>query len=177
MLTLRRETCSIQPVELRLTRKGIAVANEEKITTASDAHTDSNTNVSTTTNTEATSARMIDYGVGLRLSDHTLETIYAGWKYLSDGKKSLNQTLSYATSVPFFLDVELKKPNQARTPEVQLAIWQAALFKKRQYHGWDLSMPMPGICIRDHEWSFYITFHDGEDRLVCHIWLAIYPPK
>lgn len=65
-----------------MTRRGVAVANEEKVTVVSNADTDSNTSSNTITNMEATSAQM------LRLPDRKLETNYAAWEHMTDCKKS-----------------------------------------------------------------------------------------
>ena len=43
-------------------------------------------------------------------------------------------------------------------------LWQSAGFTKRKYHGRDKEvMPMPGICIVGHVWTYYITFQEKED--------------
>lgn len=108
---------------------------------------------------------MIDYAFGLELSWSDEDTIHHAFKNLPDNAKSLNQALSYQDTVPMFLDIELKKQYTDRAPEVQLAIWQAAGFKKRRMHKW-ADMPMPGITINGHEWHFFITFPIGKDALV-----------
>ena len=107
---------------------------------------------------------MIDLGIGLVLSFDEQRTVQRYFRSVLDGEKSLNQTLSYPVSIPLFLDLELKKTNSERQPEVQLGVWQAAGFLKRQYEGWnEESMPMPGICINGHVWTYYITFQVKAD--------------
>ncbi len=162
VLTPRRESCVIMPHSIRMRRKGGAPID------MGDQATDSSNSRATTANTvEAKSARMVDYGFGLKLEHKLMKTITDAFKEFYDYQKSLNQSMSFIKSVPFFLDIEVKKKHQVRTPEVQLAIWAAALYKKRQHHGWDVQIPMPGICINGHVWEFYIIFETGEDELVC----------
>lgn len=121
---------------------------------------------------------MVDYGFGLRLSSPTRYLITDALSQLEDSKWSLNQSLSYHNRVPLVADIEIKKSNTDREPEVQLGVWQAAGYKKRKLHGWSTSsIPMPGICINGHDWSGYITFEVEKDRLVSfHSLHSINPP-
>jgi hypothetical protein len=71
VLTLYRDYYSSQPLEIYITRKDIAVINEEKVTIVSNINTDNNINFNIIINIEVTSAQI------LRLLDYKLENNYA----------------------------------------------------------------------------------------------------
>lgn len=104
--------------------------------------------------------------MALNLSWDEEELINEVYNTLRPGERSLNQSLSYICSCPLFADIELKKEQASRDPEVQLALWKAAASLKRRHHGWDSSLPMPGITVNGHIWNFYIFFEHAEKRLV-----------
>lgn len=106
--------------------------------------------------------------MALRLPLDEQELIDEVYNTLRPGERSLNQSLSYITNCPLFADIELKKEQAPRDPEVQLALWEAAASLKRRHHGWDSSLPMPGITVNGHIWNFYIFFEHAEKRLVSH---------
>ncbi|KAL9123577.1 MAG: hypothetical protein Q9217_007003 [Psora testacea] len=145
-----RESCSIRPTELCPKRQGDFRIEPELQSNAATT--------TATTTLDTTTSRMIDFAFGLKLSPTDEQTVTGAFKCLDDSERSLNQTLSYPITVPLFLDLELKKTNSDRTPEVQLGVWQAAGLRKRALHKWDTRLPMPGICINGHDWSYFITF-------------------
>ncbi|KAL8957920.1 MAG: hypothetical protein Q9193_004920 [Seirophora villosa] len=83
-----------------------------------------------------------------------------------DYERSLNQSMSYIRHTPLFLDFELKKTNQARDPQVQLAIWQVAGYLKKKHHGWDTAIPIPGIVVNGHQWYYYIAFERNDGLIL-----------
>ena len=122
---------------------------------------------SRTTEDGETVGKMIDYGLTLPLSIEDEDIISAGFATLRHSEQSLNQSLSYISDCPLFLNIELKKTQSNRDPQVQLAIWALAGVRKMQHHGWDTSMPMPAISIHGHEWYYYIFF-ETNGNLVGH---------
>lgn len=114
---------------------------------------------------ELTTTRMVDYSLGLFLEEEICDVISKAFKNMGDYEQSLNQSMSYILHTPLLLDLELKKTNQARDPQVQLAIWLAAAYMKRKHHEWDTSFPMPGLVVNGHDWKFYIAF-ERENGLV-----------
>lgn len=106
--------------------------------------------------------RMIDYCVGLKLSEDEKDIVTGAFRSLPYQQNTLNQTLSYIHS-PLFIDIEMKKRNQLRPPEVRLSIWACAALRKRQQHGWNTELPMPAITIEGHTWTYFLSFErDGE---------------
>ncbi|KAI4280052.1 MAG: hypothetical protein L6R38_004754 [Xanthoria sp. 2 TBL-2021] len=110
-------------------------------------------------------SKIVDYSMALNLSWDEEELINEVYNTLRPGERSLNQSLSYICSCPLFADIDLKKEQASRDPEVQLALWKTAASLKRRHHGWDSSLPMPGITVNGHIWNFYIFFEHAEKRL------------
>ncbi|CAO1603204.1 hypothetical protein XANCAGTX0491_006796 [Xanthoria calcicola] len=111
---------------------------------------------------EVTITRIVDICLGLDLSLAVNSIVTNAWKTMNDYEHSLNQSVAYIRQTPLFLDIELKKTNQSRDPQVQLAIWMAGLYEKRRYHKWDTSIPMSGLIVNGSEWLFYVAFvRDG----------------
>ncbi|KAL9595268.1 MAG: hypothetical protein Q9219_006544 [cf. Caloplaca sp. 3 TL-2023] len=124
---------------------------------------ETNTKVSTADTTAVTASRMIDISLGLKLDASQTSVINKAWRTRRDNEHSLNQSLSYVRVHPLFLDIELKKQRQVRDPLVQLGIWMAACYEKRKLHGWDVSIPMPGLVIDGSEWKLYIGYIRDDD--------------
>lgn len=116
-----------------------------------------------------TLTRMVDWCLGLDLDHETQGMISKAFETVRANEQSLNQTLSYLRNVPLFLDIEIKKTQSIRDPEVQLAIWASGALRKQQLHGWDTSMPMPAIAVSGHSWDYYLFFQMETD-------LVIHPP-
>lgn len=125
--------------------------------------------VSTRTSTlgEATQsmARMVDWSIGLDLAEDAMDAVHSAFTMVRHNEASLNQSLSFIRFCPLFLDIEIKKSQSNRNPEVQLAIWAAAALKKRQLHRWDTAMPMPAIAVNGHIWTYYL-FYESQGELV-----------
>ena len=130
-----------------------------------DAQTSSNQTVMTE-ETAQTVGRMVDWCLALNLDKKEENLVNKAFAGMRGGEQSLNQSLSYIHKCPLFLDIEIKKSQSNRDPEVQLAIWASAALLKRRHHGWDTSMPMPAITINGHSWVYFIFF-EGEGDLVC----------
>lgn len=111
---------------------------------------------------EVTTTRIVDICLGPDLSPAASSIVTNAWKTMNDYEHSLNQSVAYIRQTPLFLDIELKKTNQSRDPQVQLAIWMAGLYEKRRYYKWDTSIPMPGLIVNGSKWLFYVAFvRDG----------------
>ncbi|KAL8920428.1 MAG: hypothetical protein Q9172_004500 [Xanthocarpia lactea] len=152
-MELNLESCSIEPLDIRMRRPGNGSLIDE-----------TKSKVSAADETEMTTTRMVDVALGLDLSTEDRKSVTDGWakRGITDYAWSLNQSLSYIKMNPLFLDMELKKANQTRDPLVQLGMWMAGLFEKRRHHGWDQSVPMPGLVIDGPQWSLYIGYARGD---------------
>lgn len=159
MLIYVSESCPVQPTEIQMQRpEGLPL--EDSLGSISAQTTSAEGRERTT--------RMVDLALGLPLNEEDHKTIRQAWNSMHDNEQSLNQSLSYVRAIPLFLDIEMKKVNSARDPEVQLAIWAAALHRKREHHKWDTSMVMPGIVVNGDNWVYYLTFlrDDGLVKLL-----------
>ncbi|KAL9581313.1 MAG: hypothetical protein Q9212_003971 [Teloschistes hypoglaucus] len=145
------ESCPIDPVNIRMLRPGRQRYVDEAKSKNSELEDSS-----------VTTTRMVDVCLGLNLDPTTMKLIFDKWAIWGDFKRSLNQSTSYIIHHPLFLDVEIKKTNQERNPLVQLGMWMAGLYAKRQHHGWDQSVPMPGLVVNGDQWFFYIGFARGD---------------
>lgn len=159
---VNRENVAIEPKEFRVSRPNLngvpGVADElnpDAQSTIAGDEGDSTT-------------RMIDWSLGLCLGRNELSIIEDAFDTMTaDTERSLNQTFAaYTKSIPMFLDIEVKQAHQKAPPDVQLAIWAGALYKKRRYHGWDTSLPQPGIVVDGLQWDLYITYERSPGRLV-----------
>ncbi len=126
-----------------------------------EAHTAS----ARTAQTEAgeTIGRMIDWCLGLEIDKDDKDLILQARQNQSDFEFSINQCNSYISSYLLLVDFEIKKTVSSRDPLVQLAIWEAGGLLKKRHHGWDTSMPMPGITIDGHHWECYLFFKLNKD--------------
>ncbi|KAL8804080.1 MAG: hypothetical protein Q9182_002793 [Xanthomendoza sp. 2 TL-2023] len=142
------ENCPIGPDELKPLRPNSGQHIDEALqSTSSKSDTTENIN------------RMVDWSLGLELGLDDAPLIQEAYKMCSDNEQSLNQTLAYVEGCPLFLDLEIKKANTARSPEVQLATWAAAGILKKRHHGWNSNMiPTLAIAVDGHEWCYYIIF-------------------
>ena len=131
-------------------------------------------------NTRATAAeslsRMVDRCLGFKMSFDHKNRILRAWRKLYDNEFSLNQSISYISSNLIFIDFEVKKKVAgSRDPLVQLTIWEMAWLLKRQHHGWDTSMPMPGIAINGHLWECYLFFEMNGELVRLPVLIYYYP--
>ncbi|KAL6717754.1 hypothetical protein ACLMJK_003839 [Lecanora helva] len=108
---------------------------------------------------------MIDWSVGIMLgkSDLNLINRWFGNCLNHPHWASLNQSSSYISRNPIIIDVEIKGLSDL-DPRIQLAVWAQARYKKRVFHGWDPTIPMPAIIIDRHTWEGYLFF--GIDKEV-----------
>ncbi|KAL8645638.1 MAG: hypothetical protein Q9210_006598 [Variospora velana] len=164
------ENCAIGPSDIRMLRPGERRPTDEESSKSKgkEAEADKSSKAkgketeADKTWKELTTTRMVDCSLGLFLEEPICDLISKAFKNLGDYEQSLNQSMSYIRHTPLLLDLELKKTNQARDPQVQLAIWLAAAYLKRKHHGWDSSIPMPGLVVNGHQWEFYIAFERGD---------------
>ncbi|KAI4182004.1 MAG: hypothetical protein LQ346_006664 [Caloplaca aetnensis] len=153
------ENCAIEPSDIRMLRPG-----ERWPTDESSKGKGKETEVDKTWK-DLWTVRMVDCSLGLFLDEPVCDLISKAFRNIRDNEQSLNQSMSYIRHTPLLLDLELKKTNQARDPQVQLAIWLAAAYWKRKHHGWHTSIPMPGLVVNGHDWDFYIAF-ERDDGLI-----------
>lgn len=110
-------------------------------------------------------ARMVDWCLGLRLGYDDGQLVTSAFRKIRLNETSLNQTVAFIKQCPLFLDIEIKKTQTNRNPEVQLAIWASGALRKKQHHGWDTNLPMPAIAVNGHSWDYYLFF-GWDDHLV-----------
>lgn len=128
-----------------------------------DAEDTSRTTETTSTqNADRKISKMVDWSLGLDIDYMDSIKIDKAFRFCDDREHSLNQSRSFIKRVPIFLDLELKKILQMRDPEVQLAIWKSGWLLKARHHRWDTSLPMPGITVMGHEWSYYLFMAAGD---------------
>ena len=85
----------------------------------------------------------------------TLST--AGLKYRVPGPASINQTDNKLSKFkPMFANFEIKVDD--RDPLVQLGVWAAAEFSKRQLEAYPMNVPIPSITIDGDIWQLYIAY-------------------
>ncbi|KAI4196168.1 MAG: hypothetical protein LQ350_006716 [Teloschistes chrysophthalmus] len=154
-MVFKVESCPIDPVNIRMLRPGRQRYVDEASSRNSEAEDSS-----------VTTTRMVDVCLGLNLDPTTMKLITDTWAIREEFKTSLNQSTSYIIHNPLFLDVAIKKTNQERNPLIRLGMWMAGLYAKRQHHGWDQSVPMPGLVVNGDQWFFYIGFAMGEGVVI-----------
>ncbi|KAL8938557.1 MAG: hypothetical protein Q9216_003825 [Gyalolechia sp. 2 TL-2023] len=115
---------------------------------------------------DPTVSKMVDWSLGLQLGWKDDNIISQAFSTVWPNLRSLNQSLSFIDMSPLFVDIEIKKTNPGRNPEVQLAIWKCAALKKLREMGWDTSMPMPGIVIEGHTWLYYVFVEIEKDLIM-----------
>lgn len=104
--------------------------------------------------------KKVDHVLGLQISEEQEAKIrkYAGFS------KSVNQSVANSlSSIPIFLDVEVKTVNK-NDPLVQLRIWEAAGHNKRELENWSTEMPMLGVVVDGHTWNLQIGFWSPKDK-------------
>lgn len=107
-------------------------------------------------------SKMIDWSLVLDLDPKDEEKIDAAFSKLNVHERSLNQSLSYIKRSPLVIDLEIKKQQPGNSPEVHIAIWASSALKKKRWHGWDTSLPMPAITVEGHRWDWYLLMAAGK---------------
>ncbi|KAG8532405.1 uncharacterized protein KY384_002890 [Bacidia gigantensis] len=159
---LNIENCSINPVQMRPT------LNEGKGGTKPLIHDVKSNEVSETPaeREERALSKMIDWGVALALEDDDLKSVELCFgEYEYHLECTLTQCTTYIDKCPIFIDIEMKKAS-VPDPKIQLAVWKQAALKKRQHHGWDTKVPMPGITVEKHEWNCYLFFKSQNNLIM-----------
>lgn len=101
---------------------------------------------------------MVDWSLGLKMDSDDENILLLAWQGLLDHEFSLNQCISCISNYLFLVDFEIKKNVSDRDPLVQLAIWEAGCLLEKRHHGWDTSMPMPGITTSSYLWECFLFF-------------------
>ncbi|MCJ1426986.1 hypothetical protein MMC29_004889 [Sticta canariensis] len=112
--------------------------------------------------------KRIDYAIGLYPSDSTLKKLEKAT--YNTVTKSVNQTSTFCSFIPMFVNVEVKKRHVATDPAIQLGAWIAAEFRKRLIEGWtdmgfedmqknslSLGSPVFAIEIEADNWLLYVV--------------------
>ncbi|KAL9595272.1 MAG: hypothetical protein Q9219_006548 [cf. Caloplaca sp. 3 TL-2023] len=203
--SLNVETCSVdlEPLRTRLpdgtmliydekfTKTGKKAKTAESIESAISSETGESAETAETAETAATAepdtfAKIVDWALALDLSFRDIQTIDKAFAKIKPNEGSLNQSLSPINKSPLFAHIEIKITPPVSDPEVQIAVWASAEFKKKQHHGWDLSLPIPAITISGHEWSYYLfvlldhglvmlgPFDMGDTSSPTGIWAILY---
>ena len=76
---------------------------------------------------------------------------------------SLNQTFGPYGDCACFMELEVKKTQAARDSRLQIATWASAGIKKKNFHDWDTSFPMPAITVDGHKWELCIFWESNKD--------------
>lgn len=63
----------------------------------------------------------------------------------------------FVNFVPFYLFIEIKRPNQVKDPLIQLGAWVSAEFEKRSMEGYSLSTPVLAIEIDGDYWKLWVA--------------------
>ena len=148
-LTFDSEDCTIDPVEIMMTRPGGKPLEPE---------TQSSQNQASAEEAVSPTSRMVDWCVGLLLDEETKDLVAKAFATLPDNIQSLNQSMNFIRHTSILFDIEIKRTMVIRDPRVQLAIWIAAQYKKKLYHQWDTSMPMPGLVVNGFDWECFLFF-------------------
>ena len=158
LLTLSlSEACTINPIEFRPT-----MPNGAPLALECDSEIASGTSAA---QEPRSLTRMVDWCLGLQLGYKDAQLVRSAFGMVKLNETSLNQTVSFIKQCPLFLDIEIKKTQTNRNPEVQLAIWAAGALRKKQHHAWDTDLPMPAIAVNGHNWDYYL-FSGWGDHLV-----------
>lgn len=109
-----------------------------------------------------TMTKMVDWALTLELDPEDEDIVNRAFNTLSPNECSLNQCLSYIRKSAIFTNLEIKK-QAGSDPELQLALWESAALKKKRWHGWDMSLPLPGIYVEGHvwHWCLFVALRDG----------------
>ena len=159
---LNSETCSIEPNEFRPTMPG----GEERLNIEIPSESAGAKKTDTSKENGQTISKMVDLALVIKLNEEQSKEVTKAFKTLKDKERSLNQSLGSVKHYTLFLDFELKKLFANRDPKVQLAIWKIGALLKHQYHGWNTTMPMPGVVVDGHNWTYYLFF-ESSGNLVC----------
>ena len=165
----RRETCSIQPLDVRPKRPSPDGNNPI------DCDAQTVTSDSKIKTPPENVGRMIDWCLALNVDQDDMEVIMKAFAKTADYATSLNQTFSYIRNNPLILDIEIKKVLQPRDPQIQLAIWASSALVKKRLMGWDTGLPMPAVAINGHSWDYYIFFEVGGNLVRPPHGYKIYP--
>lgn len=104
--------------------------------------------------------KKIDVAIGLRLTLAEQDTLITADYH--DFEKGINPIKGeFGHNIPLFVHLEVKRPTTEREPLIQIGIWAAAEFSKREYEGYSLDMPIVSISIRDNQWELYIAYPEG----------------
>jgi len=157
-----REKCSIEPEEMR------PVLPNGNTMGATMSEGQPSCSAKTTTEDGETVGKMVDCSLTILMSAEEENIVDDGFANMRPNERTLNQSLGCIKNSPLFLNIELKKTQSNRDPEVQLAIWALAGLRKMLHHGWPTHMPMPAIALNGHQWDCYIFF-EANKNLVGHL--------
>ncbi|KAL8823992.1 MAG: hypothetical protein Q9170_008277 [Blastenia crenularia] len=148
------EDCSIEPGEIRPVRLQPLKGSEDE--TLGEPLTDY---------ARVATAKMVDWTLGLTLTDYEHGIIQRAYISLRDNGRSLNQTMGFVKDVPLFCDFEIKRLHSDVPPEFQIGVWGGAKYLKCKLHGWDTKIPMLGICVEGYTWNLYVLYETDDYKL------------
>ena len=109
--------------------------------------------------------RKIDYAMGLILPDSDLQALERAVYTNETSVPSINQTDRFANFIPMFLNIEVKRRVTDVDPQIQLAVWVIAEFKKRAVEGYNRNMPVVTIAITGDVWDLWMAYEPSWDKL------------
>ena len=102
--------------------------------------------------------KRIDSAFGLRVPHKDTRVLQRGVYEAEGTVDSINQTKSFVNFTPMFLNIEVKRKNEAVDPLIQLAAWISAEFEKRKIEHYSSNMPTLAIEIHADEWFLHIVY-------------------
>lgn len=104
--------------------------------------------------------KKIDGAIGLSLIPFETDAL-TNASY-NDASSSINPVLGeFMNYTPFFVHIEIKRPHTTKVPLVQLGVWAAAEFSKREFEGYALDMPIVSISIVGDIWELWVSYPEG----------------
>jgi hypothetical protein len=110
-------------------------------------------------------SRKIDYAMGLILPDRDLQTLNHAVYINETSVPSINQTDRFANFIPVFLNIEVKRRVSDVDPQVQLAVWVTAEFKKRAVEKYGRNMPVVAIAVTGDSWDLWIAYEPSWNQI------------
>ncbi|KAL8709029.1 MAG: hypothetical protein Q9220_006153 [cf. Caloplaca sp. 1 TL-2023] len=149
------EDCAIEPMEVRPVRLQPPKGEEDE--TLGEPLSDY---------ARVATATMVDWTLGLALTEHEHNIIQSAYTLLYDNGRSLNQTMGFVKDVPLFCDFKIQRLYGKVASEFQIGVWAGASYMKRKLHGWDTRNPMLGICVDGYRWNLYVLYEREDYKLV-----------
>ena len=102
--------------------------------------------------------------MGLILSDHDLQALNRAVYANETSVPSINQTDRFTNFIPMFLNIEVKRRVTDIDPQIQLAVWATAEFKKRALENYGRNMPVVAIAITGDAWDPWMAYEPSWNK-------------